>query len=164
MLFIWEIKNWEEDGRCTQSTVFVGEITENGGKGRLHYTHVDHVRKFPSSITSVTDRWLQGPASNSAIPSWHIWGHEKGRAGNRELVRSQRYILNLHREDLIQVFPGCHNYFPLFPFCSCFFFFFPCSCFHTFYAYNLISVSFFLHFYSCCCHHYLSEPLSLFSV
>lgn len=77
-----------------------------------------------------------------------------------ELVKSHRNVLNLHREDLIQIFPECCNFFPLFHF-SIYLVSFPMILFSY---YNLTPISLFLHFFSCCCHHYLSEPLSLLSV
>lgn len=77
-----------------------------------------------------------------------------------ELIRSHGYVLSLHRDDLIQIIPGCCNYFPLFHF-STSLVSFPLILFSY---YNLTPISFFCHFFSCCCQHYLSEPLSLLSV
>lgn len=77
-----------------------------------------------------------------------------------ELVRSHRNVLSLHREDLIQVFPGCCTCFPLFHF-SIYLVSFPLILFSY---YNLTPISFFLNFFSSCWHHHLSEPFSLLSI
>lgn len=77
-----------------------------------------------------------------------------------ELLRSHWYVLSLHTDDLTQIFPGCCYYFPLFHFST----YLVSFLLIMFSYYNLTPISFFLHFFSCCCHHYLSVLLSLLSV
>lgn len=77
-----------------------------------------------------------------------------------ELLRSHWYVLTLHRDDLTQIFPGCCNFFPLFHFST----YLVSFLLILFSYYNLAPISFFLNFFSRCCHHYLSVILSLLSV
>lgn len=87
-LFICETWNWEQDVRCTQPAVLVQEISSIGERGKPCHVHMDHEQNFPFCFVcvSVAERCLQGPVSNTVTPSWHIWWHEKGRAGSWGII------------------------------------------------------------------------------